>query len=959
MFKEVSSQVDFPTMEREILKKWENEKLVEAYLAKNKSSKKKFSFIDGPITANNPMGVHHAWGRTYKDLWQRFFNMKGYQERFQNGFDEQGLWVEVEVEKELELHTKKDIENLVPGNVFESIAKFVNLCKERVKKFSTVQTDQSKRLGYFMDWDHSYHTSSNENNYAIWHYLKTVHEKGWLYKGRDSVPWCPRCGTAISQHEILTEEYKEIVHKAVFFKLPLVNKENEFLLVWTTTPWTIPGNVAVAVNPKSTYQLIKIGSEKLWVMKERVLPVFGQKHKAQKSAKGKAMLGWEYIGPFDHLPKVKEAKSGNFHKIILAEDLVTASEGSGLVHIAPGAGEEDFKLSKELNLPVIELIGEDASYLDNLGKFSGENAKKHPELIIEYLESLEDGKFLFKTENYKHRYPTCWRCKSELVWRVVDEWYIAVDRQDPKIKKTYREMMKGVIKKIDWKPSWGYDRELDWLNNLHDWLISKKRYWGLALPIWECEKCSNFEVIGSSEELEKRAVEGWREFAGNSPHRPWIDQVKIKCSKCSEVISRIPDVGNPWLDAGIVPYSTLKYFEDKKYWKEWFPADFITESFPGQFKNWFYSLIAMSSALENKAPFKTLLGHGAVRDEKGEEMHKSKGNAIWFDDAAEKMGVDVMRWLYLRTNPEHNVTFGYHVADEVRRYFHIRLWNSYSFFVNYALLDNWTPKEEGIFTPESILDKWLLSRLSSSLITIEKSLESYDAVTAVLEAENFIVNDVSNWYIRRIRDRVGPTAQNPKSKEDAYQTLWILLTTYVKVLAPMIPFMSEEIFTNLTAQKSVHLTDWPISSYLIDENLEEQMRLAMGAVSKIHSVRKLEGIKVRQPLASASYGGVKLNADIEQLVAGEVNVKKIIFDQGLKEKVSLDISLSSELKEEGEARDIVRKIQEERKKIGCKLDDKIFVKLPRWPEKFEKYILQETLASKLIRSNEFSISKLD
>ncbi|HSX58457.1 MAG TPA: isoleucine--tRNA ligase [Candidatus Saccharimonadales bacterium] len=959
MFKEVSSKTDFPQLEKEILKSWQEKKIVAKYLEKNKNSEKHFSFIDGPITANNPMGVHHAWGRTYKDLWQRFYNLKGFKQRFQNGFDEQGLWVEVEVEKELGLHTKKDIENLVAGNVFESIAKFVNLCKERVKKFSAVQTEQSQRLGYFMDWEHSYHTSSEENNYAIWHYLKKIQEKDWLYKGHDTVPWCPRCGTAISQHEILTEEYKEVVHKSVFFKLPLKTKENEYLLVWTTTPWTIPGNVSVAVNPKSTYQLIVHDEEKYWVMKERVKEVFGKSSKVEKSLKGKELLGWEYSGPFDSLEKVKQASSeGNFHKIIAAEDLVTAEEGTGLVHIAPAAGEEDFKLSKELKLPVVELIDEGANYIEGLGEFSGQNAKKHPELIIDYLEKKENGKFLFKTENYKHRYPTCWRCKTELVWRVVDEWYIAMDKEDKSESKgkTYRESMLAVIKDANWIPKWGYERELDWLNNLHDWLISKKRYWGLALPIWECQNCGNFDVIGSKEELKEKAVEGWADFEGNSPHRPWIDKVKIKCSKCASVTSRIPDVGNPWLDAGIVPYSTLNYFEDKKYWEEWFPADFITESFPGQFKNWFYSLIAMSTALENKIPFKTLLGHGSVRDEKGEEMHKSKGNAIWFDEAAEKMGVDVMRWLYLKSNPENNVNFGYAVADETRRYFHIRLWNVYSFLVNYALIDGWTPKKAP-FEPKNSADRWLLSRLSGIILNVEVALEKYQPNEAISLAEKFVVDDLSNWYVRRIRNRVGPTVEKSSDKEQAYQTLWVTLVELSKTLSPMIPFMSEAIYQNLTQEESVHLTNWPKTEYLIDEKLEEQMSRAIEISSEIHALRKEKNIKVRQPLARASYSGETLPEEIELLIAEELNVKKVENKKDLKNSFELDTTVTPELKIEGEVRDLIRAIQEARKEAGCRLDEIVSVSLPSWPESFTEEIKKQTLAKELSRAASVQIKR--
>jgi len=955
MFKSVFPKVDFPELERETASNWHKSGIVKKYLEKNKTSPKKFRFIDGPITANNPMGVHHAWGRTYKDLWQRFFNMMGFGERFQNGFDEQGLWIEVEVEKDLGLKNKKDIENLVPGNVFESIAKFVNLCKERVKKFSAVQTQQSKRLGYFMDWDRSYHTSSEENNYAIWHYLKIIHEKGWLYKGRDSVPWCPRCGTAISQHEILTEEYQELTHRAVYFKLPIKTEpfKGLSLLVWTTTPWTIPGNVAVAVNPKKNYV---ITDDNLIVIAERLKAL---NLKARKFVKGEELVGQMYEGPFDGLERVSADLKSYGHRVINAEDLVTETEGTGLVHIAPGAGEEDFKLHKEQSFPVIELIDEEANYLDGLGEFSGKNAKKHPELIIEYLKNEHSGRFFFKDENYKHRYPTCWRCKTELVWRVVDEWYIAMDKPwNSKLNgKTYREQMKEVIKDINWIPKWGYDRELDWLNNMHDWLISKKRYWGLALPIWECARCANFEVIGSKEELKEKALEGWEKFEGNSPHRPWIDQVLIKCTNCGEKVNRVPDVGNVWLDAGIVPFSTLKYFKNRDYWREWFPADFITESLPGQFKNWFYSLLAMSTALENTAPFKTLLGHGQVRDEKGEEMHKSKGNAIWFDEAAERMGVDVMRWIYLTTNPEHNVNFGYHVADEVRRRFFLILWNVYVFFVTYANLDKWEPSKTEKADLSDPLDRWIISELNLLIDSVTKDLEKFSAFDASKKLEKFVL-DLSTWYVRRIRQRLGPSSDDKQLKETTYQVLYSVLTVLSKLAAPFIPFITEEIYKNLTSEESVHLTDYPLSDKsVIDKKLSMEMESVRKLAEISHSLRKEKGVKLRQPLSTFTYGKnfEKLTAELEKVLSAEINAKKIVYNKS--KAASFDFKITQELEAEGQARDLVRQVQEKRKEAECRLDEFVIVETPTWPKEFEEYIKKETLAKELKKGEKTLILK--
>ncbi len=954
-FKPVSPKIDFPQMEKDLLEKWYKNGIVEKYLHRNDNSEEKFRFLDGPITANNPMGVHHAWGRTYKDFWQRFWNMKGKKQRFQNGFDEQGLWVEVEVEKELGLHNKKDIENLVPGDKFKSIEKFINLCKERVKKFSAIQTEQSKRLGYFMDWDNSYHTSSPENNYAIWNFLKVVNEKGWLYKGHDTVPWCPRCGTAISQHEILTEVYKEITHETAYFKLPLRNRNgNEYLLVWTTTPWTIPSNVAVAINKEETYEQYSLGKEFVWVMRkavdrlkeENILPTHNVT--ITDTSPGTMMIGWEYDGPFDDLPLVRKSLGDYTHRVIDGGDLVTVEEGTGLLHVAPSAGEEDFKLGKENKLPVIPTIEEDASYVKEMGEFAGQNAKKHPELIIDYLKSFENGKYFFKTQRITHRYPTCWRCKTELVWRLVDEWYIAMDRKDES-GKTYREQMVEVAKKITWMPTWGLNRELDWLKNMHDWLISKKRYWGLALPIWYCDDCRRFEVVGGKDELKEKAVKGWSEFEGNSPHRPWIDQIKIKCGNCGKEISRIPDVGNPWLDAGIVPYSTIS--------EDWRPADFITESFPGQFKNWFYSLIAMSAALEVKPSFKRVLGYDSVRDEKGEEMHKSKGNSVEFNEAANKAGVDVMRWLYLRTNPEHNVNFGFNVLDELRRMFIIKLWNVYSFFVTYANLYEFEPdKDIDNFKPLHILDRWILSRMTGNIKDITKSVEKYDAADAMGLVEIFI-DDLSNWYVRRIRGRV---KENNQDANDALTTLWIVLGTYVKVLAPFVPFISDEIFTNLTNEESVHLKNWPkTNESWVEKKLEEAMDKARKAVETVHAMRKENGIKVRQPLNTFWIGGLNdeersIWKQFEDVLKEELNFKNIEYEDP--PGVHIDKEITPALKAEGEFRDIVRKIQEERKNIGTKLNDKVDVWLPEWPKEFEQEIKNKALVNSLSKG-EFKVLK--
>ncbi|MCX6817202.1 MAG: class I tRNA ligase family protein [Candidatus Beckwithbacteria bacterium] len=947
-FKDEPAVPNFVDLEEKLLKNWDQQGIVKQYLAKNAKSKKKFSFLDGPITANNPMGVHHARGRTYKDLWQRYFTMKGYAGRYQNGFDCQGLWVEVEVEKELGFRSKRDIAKY-------GVEKFVNQCKARVLKYSAIQTKQSQRLGMWCDWANSYFTMSDANNYAIWHFLKVCHERNWLYKGHDSVPWCPRCETAISQHEMLTEDYKEIVHQAIYLELPLVNRTKEYLLVWTTTPWTIPANISVAVDKKLDYSLVEGDSgNQFWVVKDRVQAIFGPDPKIIKTIKGKELVGLQYSAPFDDLAAVAAVAKkypAKFHRVIATDTLilpVTTTEGTGLIHTAVSAGAEDFKLGQKYGLPLIPVISDNADYLPELGWLAGLNAKKHPEIILDYLTKLDASGHdcVFKIEPYKHRYPACWRCKSELVWKVTDEWYIAMDRPDPtdKKKRTLRQELMAVAKKVNWIPSFGLERELDWLQNMHDWLISKKnRYWGLALPIYECPECGHFEVIGSKEELKKQAVSGWDQFSGHTPHKPWVDYVKTKCSHCGTIVSRVEPVGNPWLDAGIVPFSTLP--------EAWFPADFITEAFPGQFKNWFYAMLVMSTVLKKTNPYKTVLGYESVVGEDGRPMHKSWGNAIEFNDGAQKIGVDIMRWMYCQTLPTAVLPFGFRKAEEIRRQFFLILWNSYRFFTTQANVQNWQPP---LRTPYSavrtnnILDRWIISRLNQTIKVVTGSLDKYYTALATETLEKFI-SDFSTWYIRRSRNR-------PQSLPVMYHSLVILS----QLLAPFIPFLSEYLFRQLTHQQSVHLSDWPKADpALINQSLEKDMLKARQLVELIHSQRKALNLKVRQPLAKATVNSpVFGSSELRNLILEETNIKKLIFKGKGDGKVILDTKLTPQLEAEGKTRDLIRAIQSARKQAGTSLDEEINLELPDWPKAFEAEIKKKTLVKKLILAKALKVIRL-
>ncbi len=834
-FKQVETRADFPAMERERLAWWYGEAdVIGQYLRRNAQSETVWSFLDGPITANNPMGVHHAWGRTYKDLYVRYHTMLGHRQRYQNGFDCQGLWVEVEVEKELGLGNKREIEAY-------GVDRFVNLCKERVWKFSAIQTEQTKRLGNFMDWDNSYYTMSDTNNYTIWHMLKTAHQKGWIYKGDDVMPWCPRCGTGISEME-LNEGYQDRTHRSIYARFPLIDDPDDAsLLVWTTTPWTLTSNVAAAVHPDLTYLRVRDASgHVLYVAQEAAAHALRGEHEVLGTVTGKELAGRAYRGPFDELPVNAEIE----HRVILWKD-VAADEGTGIVHIAPGCGKEDYALHRELGLQIVAPIDENGHYYAGFDWLTGLDVH---DVAMPIVRNLREKGVLYRDHDYTHRYPTCWRCKTDLVFRLVDEWFISVEG--------IRQPMMEMTKEIRWLPPFGEDRELDWLKNMGDWMISKKRYWGLALPIWECASCGAFEVIGSREELQERAVEGWEAFDGNSPHRPWVDNVKIRCT-CGELISRIGDVGNPWLDAGIVPYSTMGYTEDPQAWREWFPADFITESFPGQFRNWFYSMLAQAAILTGEVPFNTCLGFALLRDAQGKEMHKSAGNSIAYEEAADKMGSDVMRWLYCQTNPSTNLNFGYEIGDEMRRRFILPLWNSYAFFANYAALDGFNPADPANAVPlaeRTLLDRWILSRLQGVISEVRAKLDDYDAASATRVLERFTVEELSNWYIRRNRRRFWKTEAD-RDKASAYLTLHEVLVTLSRLLAPFTPFLADEMHENLvrsidpSAPISVHLTDFPTAdASKVDAQLDRDMQALLQAVELGRAVRNKASVKVRQPL---------------------------------------------------------------------------------------------------------------
>ena len=691
MFDPVSSRPDFVAQEHALLREWAERRTFARLRAQNAGGPR-WSFLDGPITANNPMGVHHAWGRTYKDLYQRFHAMLGEDQRYQNGFDCQGLWVEVNVERDLGFTSKRDIEAF-------GIAEFVSLCKQRVLTFAARQTEQSQRLGYWMDWNDpaellrlrdllaedpartatiegpdgpvtdtvemivgrlgmpdvggSYFTFSNENNDLIWGFLAECHRRGWIYRGHDTMPWCPRCGTGLSQME-MNEGYQDREDPGLTVRFPLLDRPGESLLVWTTTPWTLAANVAAAVGPDLRYVKVRQGEDQFWLSRGTLKQVLQGPFQVVEEAAGADLVGLALRGavrrPAGGARRVRRGRLRAPRR-----RLARRRRGGGDRHRPHRARAAARRTSSWARRSGCRSWGRSTRTGATTRASAGSAGARRPPSPRRSSTTSSGGGSSTTSRPYSHRYPHCWRCGTPLLFRLVDEWYISMGEVYDQPRETLtkaqvdaslRYQIMEVVDRIRWIPSFGYERELDWLLNMRDWMISKKRYYGLALPIYDCRACGTFDVIGGREELERRAIEGWDAFEGHTPHRPFVDAVKIACPSCGEPVARIPDVGNPWLDAGIVPFSTLHFREDPAYWAKWFPADFITESFPGQFRNWFYAMLAMSTVLRREEPFRTIFGYATLFGEDGRPMHKSWGNAIEFDEAAERMGVDVMRWMY-------------------------------------------------------------------------------------------------------------------------------------------------------------------------------------------------------------------------------------------------------------------------------------------------------------------------
>lgn len=858
MKKEVAMP-DFVKMEEEVLKFWEDEKCFEKLVEKNKNSKKHYRFLDGPITANYPMGIHHVWGRTLKDTYLRFKSMDGYSAHYQNGFDAHGLPVEIGVEKDLGLDSKKDI-------VKYGIDKFVEKCMDRVRTYSSIQTEQSKRLGQWMDWNNSYYTNTDENITSIWYFLNKCKENGWIAKSSKPMQWCPRCGTSLSEHE-MHGSYKEVEHIAVFFKAPILN-ENRCIVVWTTTPWTLSSNVAVAVNPDNEYVECKVksdtrnlivGKEALKVLKDDLIEVV-------KTFKGSEIVGLSYETCFNEL------EVQNFeHKIVPWED-VSATDGTGAVHIAPGCGVEDFELGKKLGLKEICPIDENGVIYNNFGVLSGYTTQEVRDVVFDELEKRNK---LYYTHKFKHSYPICWRCKHEIVFRLIDGWFIKVDEIRPKLIKA--------CETVTWQPDYLGKRMVDWLNNMGDWNISRSRFYGIPLPFYPCEKCGELTVVGSIEELKHLAVDPTLVDKLPHIHRPYIDEIKIKCPHCGNEVTRVTDVGDCWLDAGITPYSTKKYFTDRKFWEQNFPAENVIEM-REQIRLWFYSMLFMSVALTGKAPYEKVVGYESVVQEDGSRFSKS-GFMIKFDDFANKLGADCARYMFAGAPITSDIRFGYSLGEDARRRM-LAFWNAYTFFNTYACIDNpnlnFKPDEKLL----TVTDKWLLEITNNFIKNSRKNYEENKSYVVVSDFENLLDN-ITNFYIRANRRRFWKS-DDEADKLVAYWCLYTSLKSITQVMAPIIPFMTEHIWQNMVrsiepdAPISVFLADFPTEAYSKNyPALVNQCLIAQNIITLALKLRNENNLKVKQPLSKlyvVSENKDTLNAvhKFIDIIKDEVNIKSAV-----------------------------------------------------------------------------------
>ncbi|NJD03656.1 MAG: isoleucine--tRNA ligase [Ruminiclostridium sp.] len=857
MYKKVTTDLNFVQREKEILKYWKENKIFEKSL-KFREGRRHFTFYDGPPTANGKPHIGHILTRVVKDIVPRFKSMKGFNVLRKAGWDTHGLPVELEVEKLLGINGKPEIEKY-------GVEPFIQKCKESVWKYKREWEDMSDRVGFWADMENPYVTYDNNYIESEWWALKQIWNKGLLYKGHKIVPYCPRCGTSLSSHEV-AQGYRDVKEPSVFVKFAVKGEQGVFLMAWTTTPWTLPSNVALTVNPVETYVRVKSGDEVYILAEALAASVLKEEFTVLQRMQGKDLFGMEYEPLFDFEQTDRKAY------YVVCDNFVTLTDGAGIVHTAPAFGEDDARVGKANNLPFVQLVNEQGKFVESVIPWKGMFVKDADSLIIKDLQSRG---LVYKIMDYEHSYPFCWRCDTPLIYYARDTWFIKMTVLKDKLLKNNNS--------INWLPDNIREGRMgNFLENVVDWGLSRSRYWGTPLPIWECE-CGHRHLVGSIAEL--------KEFGNDVPdnielHKPFIDNIYLKCSECgSKRMKRVSEVIDCWFDSGAMPFAQWHYpFENKEVFESRYPADFISEAID-QTRGWFYTLIAISTLLFEEPAFRNCIVLGHVNDKDGQKMSKHKGNVVDPWSVLDKQGADAVRWyFYIGSAPWLPSRFYEEAVSESQRKFMGTLWNTYAFYVLYANIDKFNPMEYKLeYDKLSVMDKWVISRLNSLIATVDRNLDSYRITESARAIQEF-VDDLSNWYVRRSRERFWQKDMN-QDKINAYMTLYTVLAELVGTTAPFVPFISEEIYGNLVrnidekAPESIHLCDFPTANEkYVDADLERYMDRVLKLVVLGRACRNTANIKNRQPIGKMYIkDDVSLPVMYRDIIAEELNVKEIIF----------------------------------------------------------------------------------
>ena len=866
MYKKVELPQGFVGMEKEIANLWTARNVIKKNFDMNQDGEY-FTFYDGPPTANGKPHIGHILTRVMKDIIPRYKVMKGYKVIRKAGWDTHGLPVELEIEKKLGISGKEQIEEY-------GVEKFVKECKESVFTYVSMWEKMTEQIGYWVDMENPYVTYHNPYIESVWWALKQMWDKGLLYEGHKVMPYCPRCGTALSSHEV-AQGYKDVKDLTAIAKFKVADEDNKYILAWTTTPWTLPSNLALCINKAYTYIEAKVNDEILILAKDLAPKVLGEDFEIVREFQGTELLGTKYeqLMPFGKV----EGKAFE----VIHGDYVTLSDGTGVVHIAPAYGEDDSLVAKANGITFINLVDKEGKFVEEVTPWAGKFVKKCDESICKWLE--ENNK-LFKAEKHLHSYPHCWRCDTPLLYYPKESWFVAMT--------TLRDKLIENNNKINWYPdNIRTGRFGKFLENVIDWGISRDRYWGTPLPIWECE-CGHKECIGSIEELKNKGINVPEDI---ELHKPYIDAVHLNCPECGKEMERVKEVIDCWFDSGSMPFAQLHYpFENKELFEQNYPAQFISEAVD-QTRGWFYTLLAISTAIFDRNPFENCIVLGHVLDKKGLKMSKSKGNVVDPFDVLDAQGADATRWhFYTASAPWLPTRFSIDDVGEAGRKFMGTLWNVYSFYVLYAELDQFNPLKYNDFVSENVMDKWVMSKLNTLVKDVDSMLNSYQITQAALAIEDF-TDELSNWYVRRNRGRYW-SEELTDDKIGAYVTLYKVLTTLIKVAAPFVPFITENIYQNLVvgldenAPESIHLCSWPeVNENAIDKNLEKEMDLAYTIVKLGRSARNGANIKNRQPLSKMLVSTDSLPEYYGEIITDELNIKAVEFGADLSTHVNFEI----------------------------------------------------------------------